>query len=283
MVRESLIPQLFLVNRAPHTLYILNSKIQVFEEFPIEVDVHYPHKAFSLLLELFSYPEAQRSIPKELHGILVDSKKPDLWEGFHCLAGTDHIHDSNRLCLVAEMSISKEKENHVMINNITLEKKKLDIKIDIPLNDAFYILSNICVQGYFQLFKLYIQDKLFDKKLFSDKDFSYIKKHHGLPGFLYCIEFLDYIKNSLLNNVINASYVLKTNGVATLGFLSKLELVKSFINEIFQELQTENTPILRKTINYIFIHHLIYWDRLKTVNEQQVLLEKIKRDIENNM
>lgn len=280
MRRETSIPQLFLVNRAPHTLYILKRKIQVFEEFPIEVDVHYPHKAFFLLLKLFSFPEAQNSIPKELHEILANSKKPDLLRGFHCLAGTDHIHDSSRLCIDVEMNISKERENYVTFFNISVEKKSLDFEIDIPLEDAFYILSNICVQGYFPLLKDYMQKRLFDKKFFSDRDFPYLEEYNALSGFLYCIEFLDYIKRSLLNKDIKTSYVLRTNGVATLSFLAKLEPVIYFINEIFQELQSDDIPTLRKMINHILIHHFIYWDEVKIVGEQQVILERVKEEIE---
>lgn len=283
MVRESLIPQLFLVNRAPHTLYILNDKIQVFEELPSEFNVHYPYKAFSLLLELFSYPEAKKNIPKELHEALVGSKKPDFWEGFHCLAGTDQKYDFSRLCLDAEMSISREMENYVTIKNITLEKKRFNFEINLPFNDVFYILSNICVQGYFPHLEHYIETDLFDKKRLLEENFSYIEKHHGLSGFLYCIEFLDFVKNSLLHNTLRASYILKTNGVATLGFLAKLESVKTFIDEILLELQKENIPKIKKIINYTLIHHLNYWSDIKISEEQQILLNQFKQNLHSSI
>ncbi len=235
---------LFVHSKDPVDICVIDNRILGFEY--AGTMAMYGGRAFEVLSNLIKYDVGKHTIPNELHKYLIEEVKyKRQFEGDPCLSGcyADGMIIYFR-CLELNLEISGDSSFPVIFKNIRFEEKPLDVELRLSPEDAFFILSNLCVEGSFA-HQFMVVDFLSKEERFRQYD-QYIEElvekralQHDASRdrrVRFSIEYYYYIRDRIIEKTLQPIDVLRTGGIRTLCLLQNIPSVSKFIDKTIDKM-----------------------------------------------
>lgn len=274
------------LHRGDFCIYVIDNKLIGFEKNVGEDNT--PYRAFNLLLELYENENTSKAIPDGFHEIFNYASKIGL---DYCILG-NMGQNFFSYCLDFKMEIDKKKKSitlcdfYLYVSSAQREKLS-DLEVHLSDKEAFYILANICVIGCYQDFSTvdrYKSEEMFEKLL---SDAAYGEKLHNYPTNVlhackFSIQYVNYIKQQLIEKKIKPEKLLPQSGAFLLALLADIPVVQEFIEKIMNKIANEKTSSTNEKVLYYTLLNLVNkeptYSRIKEFiaeNKEKVLnLEK---------
>lgn len=273
---------LFLHINSPLTIYVIDNKLISFKEW-FGYD-RFPYRAFELLHHLFSSQLRERIFPNSLAKIFRNLKTLEEIPGYHCLIGTEYPYpDGKYMCLKCDMQIIPTEQLPIKFHNFSLEEKPLNLEVEVSAKEAFYILSNQCVDYYLHsLLKLINNEK--SNFVFSKEQFTKTPK---TDIDVFVVDYLEHIKSKLIEQTITPIQILRMGGIAVIELLSGMKEIQNFFVEVMDELEyNENLSIDLKIMYYTLIKCLNkpkepLMSIRRFYKRNKILLEELRKELED--
>ncbi len=246
---------LFLHIEEPIATFIIDNKLIGCQEW-----VGYersPDRAFSLLLQLFSNFDTQTEFPKCLHKYFLAKEIKKIERPDHCLIGTDFTFAMDSFaCLELLARIDSKEEKSVILYNFAYENVPFSLDIELLPKDAFHIFANICTNTRCVTYQnILLENKMwiFDKKLILKYLGS--KNYTLLPIDNFILDYIEYLRASILKNKLVVDDILKMSGNKLLVLLLNDKPVQKFIKKIIDIFLSkyDNLSLNQKVMYYTFL------------------------------
>lgn len=279
--------QFFWHQEEPIKLYILGNKV-VRYMYQYGSHGHFnPVVSFNMLRRLYTHPTTRKQLPKELQTVFEGMEPyPVVDDMYQHFVGINDPHMPTSY-LDLEMDIREGKERPILFHDIKYRDEPLKVTIELSVQDAFYILANVCASTriawlkktlkhwfepcFHQLIKkkdpeyilsLY-HNRYPEGKMFVNKEWQKTliggvnlhEKYHTETVNKFLIKYLIHLNQGLLKKELSPYKVLRLSGTKPLAFLlSDEEPYIKFIQEFFEKL-TEVTEAsdVKKLISFAFM------------------------------
>lgn len=285
--------QFFWHQEEPIDIYILNNKVlRCFYLYGSHG--HFNAKvSFNLLLQLYNHPAIKSQLPKEFHSVFEGVVPyPIVDPTYHHFVG---INDPQAYTsyLDLKMDVREGKEQQIFFHNIKYRNEPLKETFELTVQDAFYLLANICastripwlqntLNHWFepclhQLIKkkkpeyilslyhkrypngLMYPNKEREKKLIGGVNLH--EKYHSETIEKFLIKYLIHLNQMLLKKELDPYKLLRLSGTKPLAYLlSDEELYIEFLQGFFTK--------LRKISGMTSTQKLVYFAFLEVVRYQ---------------
>ncbi|MHA1346442.1 MAG: hypothetical protein ACTSU7_08600 [Candidatus Heimdallarchaeaceae archaeon] len=214
-----------------------------------------PFKAFEILGILFFTDKLKQHLPSQFYHYFNKKKYMTDSSTDRCLIGEDYTSESGNsvLCLRLDAEMKTDQTMRVLLHNITCDGRALDEDVELSIEEAFLIFANLCTNAFKNNY--YAQMKQSKRKVF---DSSIIKQYgHDSPLKIinnFCVDYLDYLKKSLIEGTILPIDILRTSGIGAIHLFSEIQPVKDFILSMLNELKHyQLLPIKLKIAYYTLL------------------------------
>ncbi|NHJ39082.1 MAG: hypothetical protein FK731_03545, partial [Asgard group archaeon] len=267
---------LYIHEREPFMLYIIDNKIIMFEETPGSSG--YGYTAFYFLQELYENKYTNQAFPKKLHEQFEELERKDLkFDKDYCFCGYPPMVDARYLnCLTMKMTIdSKNAPNAVTLSHFSrIEESGKLIKgsksndalqaiipgeIHLTADDAFLLFSNINTIKYaldhfhkdFLPFNATSIREEINKYQGNKKERNQRQQYHSK---LYCLDYLEFLVQQIASGELKPEKILKFSGANILAILANIPVVYNYIESIINSIQINFHKLtLNKKIQYYLL------------------------------
>jgi len=255
--------------------YIIDNVVLGFEEtYSLGT---YPFRAYNLLLQLYNNHYTRKSIPKQFHEYFKN-KQPILRTPYanYLVGAVDQI---SQFIISLDMNISEDSKKPVKLENIFYSHKDNNGKnysdyntkqISLSGEEAFIIFANILTNARCDEFDYFLSSNRLveienldivneisaQKEWFTD---LYGPSYLSLNEFAY--EYLLYLKDKLLRNILSPYFIQHYSGSRLLVFLHYLKPIKDYFISIHKQLLESNQLSFNERLMYsIFLHMFKYYN-----------------------
>lgn len=238
---------LFLYSDEKIVIFVIDNKLTVFEELS-HTDSQY-FRAYEILSELVSSFHKDSNLLSQFSPLFTE--EPVSSDSLKkCLMGEDLPEFGTQpFCLTLHTRFQKEFPKRVILYDIFLEGKEIDIDAELAIDEAFHIFANLCVNSLYDSYLTTMRQKqvgVFDSSIV---DRNLLDSPHNDVHVL-CFNYLNYMKKTLQKGSVHPEEILRTGGIGTLNLLSELKIVKEYLNEIVDKFQEYSLLTFNQKIVY---------------------------------
>lgn len=174
---------------------------------------------------------------------------------------------SHNLAFDAEITINKEDELIVVDKAKYFVMKELveyPFKISLSPQEAFYIFSNISVNGIRAYIDIIDSEQLeslqevlsqrYDINRTVKREYAKYSEKGIKYAYGYIIAYLEYVKEQLLQKKIHPYEILRLGGAHTLSILAALPPIRNFILKTIENFKLPHFSHSQKIIFYCLLH-----------------------------
>jgi len=272
----------------PVAVFVVNNENRGFELY-VDVEQH-PLKPYTVLFDLYINLGNHETLPELLYNHFKEypQRGKTIYDEVHleCFAG-DHHNLARYDCINFATKIITKPRPAVLLHNFKYGRFSmgtiidLDITVNLTIQEAFIIFSNMCVNTLWYWWWDGLRKSLPRNFENREKLENYLKESKAiLPEDIcfqfYAFDYLKYLSDQLLSDKLLPLELLRLNGAPLLAIFYFLPQVKNFLSIIFAELDNFDEVSERKKILYLqFLLHI--YDKWLNENIDKNAIVKIEQ------
>ena len=259
-----------------YIVYILSNKV-----FGFGTDGRgfrtWSNKALFLLGKLLKCKQAERIFPAKLQQLILE-------ERFNSAIQTDKLFGREEIyhaglfcdyCFDLDIAFDFNAEKPVIFQKLIYQKHALNRKILLSLEEAAFILANLCTASTVEEYGHNLVTITSEKQLNDFISQTTDEKSYSDNIYKFSVYYFKYIQHLLSEQSISPNQLLNYSGLDILLPLIELPQVFSFLEQVMKQLlQPEEIPVPQLVLYYIFLENA--YSNLKFMKDDQkitILLE----------